>query len=73
MKLIKETPKGDITVIQKADEEYTGLVISINGQEVAMVEYNPHDDHHAIYVWGDNDPDGECVHKEVYKLSVKKG
>lgn len=49
--MVVKTQVGEIKVIQGGDTEYPSAVISINGKELVVVEYNNVDENHAIMVW----------------------
>lgn len=49
--MVVKTQVGEIKVVQGGDTEYPSVVISINGQELVVVEYNNVDENHAIMVW----------------------
>lgn len=49
--MVVKTQVGEIKVVQGGDVDYPSVVLSINGQELVVVEYNNVDENHAIMVW----------------------
>lgn len=49
--MVIKTQVGEIKAVQGGDTEYPSVVISINGKELVVVEYNSIEENHAIMVW----------------------
>lgn len=59
LQMFVPTPEGTITVQKATDPNYPGLVVSINGTDLAVIEYDESIGKHVIRVWDHREPDGE--------------
>ena len=45
------TPVGKISIAKNPDEDYPGVWIKINGQELMLVDYDKDEEAHFVRVW----------------------
>lgn len=46
-----KTPVGEISVVENPDESYPGVWISVNGQDLVLVDYDEEKGTHFAHVW----------------------
>ncbi len=61
------TPEGEIAVIKTQDSTSPGIWISVNGEELVLVEFDSSCQQHAIRVWDSEKPDDDYVFKHIVK------
>lgn len=64
------TPKGVIEATQGSDPDYPSMVISINGQDLVFVEYDPTVKCHRAHVW--NKKDDEAFEAPTATVNLDK-
>ena len=60
-----DTPIGVIETKGSTDPSNPGIWISVNGEDLVLVEYDAAEEKHAVRVWNHKQPDGDSVYKQV--------
>lgn len=60
-----ETPIGTIEVAQSGDKSYPGVWVTVNGEALVLVEFDPSVNKHVIRVWDHKDPDNDYEYKQT--------
>lgn len=63
--LVISTRLGNIIAIPSTDPLYPGIFIEVNGRQVALIEYDGHNEQHILRVWDYKDSDGDYIYKQV--------
>lgn len=59
------TPKGTIHVKENVDPNYPGVWIEIDGEVIAVIDYDSEQDHLALRVWDHKKPDDDYIYKQT--------